>query len=33
MHICLKNKNALVCGSTQGIGKAAAIALALAGAN
>ena len=33
MHIDLKNKNALVCGSTQGIGKASAIALAEAGAN
>ena len=33
MHIDLKNKNALVCGSTQGIGKASAIALAKAGAN
>jgi 3-oxoacyl-[acyl-carrier protein] reductase len=33
MQIDLKNKNALVCGSTQGIGKAAAIALAQAGAN
>lgn len=29
----LKNKNAFVCGSTQGIGKAAAIALADLGAN
>ena len=33
MQIDLKNKNALVCGSTQGIGKATAIALAQAGAN
>lgn len=33
MHIDLKNKNALVCGSTQGIGKAAAFALAGSGAN
>jgi len=33
MHIDLKNKNALVCGSTQGIGRASAIALAKAGAN
>jgi 3-oxoacyl-[acyl-carrier protein] reductase len=33
MHIDLKNKNALVCGSTQGIGKASAIALAQSGAN
>ena len=28
MNLYLKNKNALVCGSTQGIGKATAIALA-----
>jgi len=33
MHVDLKNKNALVCGSTQGIGEASAIALAEAGAN
>ncbi len=33
MKIDLNNKNALVCGSTQGIGKAAAIALAQSGAN
>lgn len=33
MQIDLKNKNALVCGSTQGIGKAAALALAQCGAN
>jgi len=33
MLIDLKNKNAIVCGSTQGIGKASAIALANAGAN
>ncbi len=33
MHIDLKNKNAIVCGSTQGIGKATALALASAGAN
>lgn len=33
MDLNLKNKNALVCGSTQGIGKAAAIELALLGAN
>jgi len=33
MLINLKNKNALVCGSTQGIGKASAIALAQAGAS
>lgn len=33
MNLDLKNKNALVCGSTQGIGKASAIALAELGAN
>ncbi len=33
MNINLNNKNALVCGSTQGIGKASAIALAQLGAN
>ena len=33
MILDLKNKNALVCGSTQGIGKASAIELALFGAN
>ena len=33
MDLLLKNKNALVCGSTQGIGKATAILLALEGAN
>jgi 3-oxoacyl-[acyl-carrier protein] reductase len=33
MIINLKNKNALVCGSTQGIGKAIAIELAVSGAN
>jgi len=33
MNLNLKNKNALVCGSTQGIGKAAAMALAELGAN
>lgn len=33
MLINLKNRNALVCGSTQGIGKASAIALAQAGAS
>lgn len=33
MNLNLKNKVALVCGSTQGIGKAAAIELALLGAN
>lgn len=33
MNLGLKNKNALVCGSTQGIGKASAIALAKEGAN
>ena len=33
MNLNLKNKNALVCGSTQGIGKAIAIALANEGAH
>ena len=33
MNLELKNKNALVCGSTQGIGKATAIMLAEEGAN
>ena len=33
MNFSLKNKTALVCGSTQGIGKAAAIELANMGAN
>ncbi|AXT20688.1 SDR family oxidoreductase [Flavobacteriaceae bacterium AU392] len=33
MNLNLKNKNALVCGSTQGIGKATAIALATEGVN
>ncbi|PQJ22999.1 SDR family oxidoreductase [Tenacibaculum sp. SG-28] len=33
MNLDLKNKNALVCGSTQGIGKATAILLATEGAN
>ncbi len=33
MDLDLKNKNAMVCGSTQGIGKAAAIEIALLGAN
>lgn len=33
MNLQLKNKNALVCGSTQGIGKATAIALAEEGVN
>ena len=33
MEITLKNKNAIVCGSTQGIGKATASELALMGAN
>jgi len=33
MNLDLKAKNALVCGSTQGIGKASAIALAKLGAN
>lgn len=33
MNLNLNNKNALVCGSTQGIGKATAIALAAEGVN
>jgi 3-oxoacyl-[acyl-carrier protein] reductase len=33
MDLHLKNKNALVCGSTQGIGKATAILLAKEGVN
>lgn len=33
MNLGLENKNALVCGSTQGIGKATAISLASEGAN
>jgi 3-oxoacyl-[acyl-carrier protein] reductase len=33
MDLSLKNKNALVCGSSQGIGRAIAIELAAAGAN
>jgi 3-oxoacyl-[acyl-carrier protein] reductase len=33
MNLNLKNKNALICGSTQGIGKASAIEIALLGAN
>jgi len=33
MDLCLKNRRALVCGSTQGIGKAAAIELASLGAS
>ncbi len=33
MNLDLKNKNALVCGSTQGIGKATALLLAAEGAN
>src|SRR4051812_46114822 len=33
MNLDLRSKNALVCGSTQGIGKASAIELALLGAN
>lgn len=33
MNLDLKNKNAVVCGSTQGIGLASAIELALLGAN
>ena len=33
MDLQINNKNALVCGSTQGIGKATAIALANEGVN
>jgi 3-oxoacyl-[acyl-carrier protein] reductase len=33
MNLDLKNKNAIVCGSTQGIGEASAIELAKLGAN
>ncbi|MBP7535265.1 MAG: SDR family NAD(P)-dependent oxidoreductase, partial [Chitinophagales bacterium] len=33
MNINLNHKNALVCGGSQGIGKATAIELALMGAN
>lgn len=33
MEISLKNKNAIVCGSTQGMGKATAVEFAKAGAN
>jgi 3-oxoacyl-[acyl-carrier protein] reductase len=33
MNLSLKNKNAIVCGSTQGIGEASAIELAKLGAN
>jgi 3-oxoacyl-[acyl-carrier protein] reductase len=33
MNLSLTNKNAIVCGSTQGIGKAIAVELALLGAN
>ena len=33
MDLNLKNKNAIVCGSTQGIGEASAIELAKLGAN
>ena len=33
MELSLKNRNAIVCGSTQGIGEASAIALAKLGAN
>jgi len=33
MDLKLNGKNAVVCGSTQGIGKAVAIELALLGAN
>ena len=33
MNLQLQNKNALVCGSTQGIGRATALLLAEEGAN
>ena len=33
MEMSLKNRNAIVCGSTQGIGEASAIELAKSGAN
>lgn len=33
MNLNLKNKNALICGSTAGIGKASALELAALGAN
>ena len=33
MNLNLKNKNAIVCGSTQGIGESSAIELAKLGAN
>ena len=33
MNLDLKNKNAIVCGSTQGIGEASAIELSKLGAN
>jgi 3-oxoacyl-[acyl-carrier protein] reductase len=33
MNLNLQNKNAIVCGSTQGLGRASAIELALLGAN
>ena len=33
MNLDLKNKNAIVCGSTQGIGESSAIQLAELGAN
>ena len=33
MELGLQNKNALVCGSTQGIGRATAISLAKEGVN
>ena len=33
MNLDLRHKNAIVCGSTQGLGKASAIELALLGAN
>ncbi len=33
MEVSLKNKNAIVCGSTQGMGKATALQFAASGAN
>ena len=33
MELNLQNKNAIVCGSTQGIGESSAIQLAIQGAN
>jgi 3-oxoacyl-[acyl-carrier protein] reductase len=33
MNISLENKNAIVCGSSRGLGKAVALQLAASGAN